>query len=83
MLNISHNTIKDKEGVASMNSFKILEQRNIRRKLIKILYMMGAIGIVILFLPWTQNIRSHARVTALKPNQRPQTIHSIIAGRIE
>lgn len=83
MLNITHNTIKDKEEIASMNSFKILEQRNIRRKLIKILYAMGAIGIVILFLPWTQNIRSQARVTALKPNQRPQTIHSIIAGRIE
>ncbi|MFA9221818.1 MAG: HlyD family secretion protein, partial [Sediminibacterium sp.] len=28
-------------------------------------------------------IRSNAKVTALKPYQRPQTIHSIIAGRIE
>jgi multidrug efflux pump subunit AcrA (membrane-fusion protein) len=34
-------------------------------------------------LPWTQNIKSVSKVTALKPNQRPQTIHSIIAGRIE
>jgi membrane fusion protein, adhesin transport system len=83
MLNITHNTISDKEEISSMNSFRILETRNVQRKLIKILYMMGAIGIIILFLPWTQNIRSHAKVTALKPNQRPQTIHSIIAGRIE
>ena len=36
-----------------------------------------------MFLPWTQNIRSNAKVTALRPDQRPQTIHSIIAGRIE
>lgn len=36
-----------------------------------------------LFLPWTQNIRSKGMVTALRPDQRPQTIHSIIAGRIE
>jgi multidrug resistance efflux pump len=36
-----------------------------------------------LFLPWTQNIRSKGLVTALRPDQRPQTIHSIIAGRIE
>ncbi len=83
MLNITHNTISDKEEISSMDSFRILERRNVHRKLIKILYMMGAIGIVIMFLPWTQNIRSHAKVTALKPNQRPQTIHSIIAGRIE
>jgi multidrug resistance efflux pump len=36
-----------------------------------------------MFIPWTQNIRSRGKVTTLKPDQRPQTIHSIIAGRIE
>ena len=36
-----------------------------------------------MLLPWTQNIRSRGQVTTLKPDQRPQTIHSIIAGRIE
>ena len=35
------------------------------------------------FLPWTQNIRSGGNVTALNPSQRPQTINSVIAGRIE
>ena len=35
------------------------------------------------FLPWTQNIRSQGAVTTLKPNQRPQTIQSVIGGRIE
>jgi len=41
------------------------------------------IGIVILFLPWTQNISGTGAVTTLKPDQRPQTIHSSIAGKIE
>jgi multidrug resistance efflux pump len=36
-----------------------------------------------MFIPWTQNIRAIGNVTTLKPDQRPQTIHSVIAGRIE
>ncbi len=36
-----------------------------------------------LFLPWTQNIRARGVVTSLAPEQRPQTIPSILAGRIE
>jgi len=83
MLNITHNTIKDKESLERLNSFQILATRINNRKLIKTLYVVGIIVLIVLFLPWTQNIRSSARVTALKPNQRPQTIHSIIAGRIE
>ena len=46
------------------------------------LYFFG-IMLVILFLPWTQNIDSPGTVTALSPNNRPQTVHSIIGGRIE
>lgn len=83
MLNISHNSIKDKEYLEQLSSFRVLAARVNDRKLITVLYVIGAIMLIILFLPWTQNIRSNAMVTALKPNQRPQTIHSIIAGRIE
>lgn len=36
-----------------------------------------------LFLPWTQNIRAAGNVTALKQEQRPQQINTIIGGRIE
>jgi adhesin transport system membrane fusion protein len=46
------------------------------------LYFFGML-LVILFLPWTQNIDSPGTVTALSPNNRPQTVHSIIGGRIE
>ncbi|HVG11869.1 MAG TPA: HlyD family efflux transporter periplasmic adaptor subunit [Flavisolibacter sp.] len=38
---------------------------------------------LILFLPWTQNIRAKGTVTALKQEQRPQQINTIIGGRIE
>ena len=46
------------------------------------LYVFGIL-LIILFLPWTQNIDSPGTVTALSPNNRPQTVHSIIGGRIE
>ncbi len=36
-----------------------------------------------LFLPWTQNIRARGSLTSLSPDQRPQTIHAVIPGRIE
>lgn len=35
------------------------------------------------FLPWTQNIQTNGNITTLLPEQRPQTIHSTIPGRIE
>ncbi len=38
---------------------------------------------VFLFLPWTQNIQSNGKVTTLLPEDRPQTIQSAIAGRVE
>ncbi len=43
---------------------------------------LGLIFLILLFLPWQQNIRGNGRVTALSPSNRPQTIETIIAGRI-
>ncbi|MCB0637916.1 MAG: HlyD family efflux transporter periplasmic adaptor subunit [Lewinella sp.] len=42
-----------------------------------------AVALVILFLPWRQNIQSTGTVTTLDPSDRPQTIQATIAGRIE
>jgi multidrug resistance efflux pump len=40
-------------------------------------------GVVVLFMPWTQNIESSGKVTTLHPEGRPQTITSRIGGRVE
>lgn len=45
--------------------------------------IIGAVVLIGLFLPWTQNIRARGTVTSLSPDQRPQTIHAIIPGRLE
>ncbi len=38
--------------------------------------------LIILFLPWTQTIRAKGSVIALRQEQRPQEINTIIGGRI-
>lgn len=38
--------------------------------------------VIILFLPWTQNIRTNGSVTTLRLEQRPQEMNTIIAGRV-
>ncbi len=40
-------------------------------------------GLVVMFLPWQQNIHGEGKLTALTPQDRPQTIQNAIAGRIE
>jgi multidrug resistance efflux pump len=40
------------------------------------------IFMLMLSLPWTQNIQSEGNVSTLNPQQRPQQINSVIAGRI-
>lgn len=39
--------------------------------------------LLVLFVPWTQNIRSAGKLTTLTPQDRPQTVQTVIAGRIE
>ncbi len=38
--------------------------------------------VIIMFLPWTQNIRGKGSITTLKQEQRPQELNSIIPGKI-
>lgn len=82
MLNISNNNHVG-ESIKNYSTFKTLSDRPHYKILNKIIIGVSILGIIILFLPWTQNISGTGSVTTLKPDQRPQTIHSAIAGRIE
>lgn len=46
------------------------------------LFGLLAAVLVILFLPWTQNIRAIGSVTTSRQEQRPQQLNTIIPGRI-
>ncbi len=37
---------------------------------------------IVMFLPWTQNIRSTGSITTLRQEQRPQQINTIIPGKL-
>ncbi len=83
MLNISGNKKAPIEAIANYSSIKYLSDRPHYKILNKIIIGLCVIAFLMLFLPWTQNISGTGAVTTLKPNQRPQTIHTAIAGRIE
>jgi multidrug resistance efflux pump len=83
MLNISPNSVSERVDTTKYTAFGKVVSKASNRALVKILFGMLILILVIMFLPWTQNIRSRGYVTSLKPDQRPQTIHSVIAGRIE
>ena len=71
--------IKKKVELASFNYIYRMNQRsNIRYWFIGIVL----VGVVILLLPWTQNIKTIGKVTTLYQEQRPQEVHSPIPGKI-
>lgn len=83
MLNISNNKLNKKVSLQQFESGKMTLERNYGKYFRKFLLAAAIIGIIVLFLPWTQNISGQGLVTTLTPDQRPQTIQSQIPGRIE
>ncbi len=83
MLNISESKITESIPFSGAKSLIMTLPIKQERRRVRILLGLVFAFFIMLFLPWTQNIRSKGYVTALRPDQRPQTIHSVIAGRIE
>ena len=81
MLQISENKVS-----VDTSKYKAFDKANLSKSNVnfrRFLLVLFSILFIILFLPWTQNIRAKGYVTTLTPDQRPQTIHATIAGRIE
>ncbi len=83
MLNISQNTLNKKVDLSGYNATKKVFHRKHYKYFNRFLKIFAVTVVVILFLPWTQNISGDGFLTTLKPDQRPQTIQSPIPGRIE
>lgn len=58
-------------------------QHSYQKKTRQLIYYIIFIAIGVMFLPWTQTVQSSGKVTTINPEDRPQTIPSRIAGRIE
>lgn len=82
MLNISKNKSR-LQNLEKFSTVKNLANRPHYRILNKIIAAISMLVLIAVFLPWTQNISGAGFVTTLKPGQRPQSIQSVISGRLE
>ncbi|MBI1222547.1 MAG: HlyD family efflux transporter periplasmic adaptor subunit [Bacteroidetes bacterium] len=53
------------------------------RRFSRVLFFFLGLGIVLLFMPWTQNVFMQGNLTTLEPETRPQEIQSVIEGKID
>ncbi|WP_243471061.1 HlyD family secretion protein [Winogradskyella sp. MH6] len=83
MLNISHNQLNKTVDIKGSKSGQRVFHGRYYKYFNRFLGAFAIMGIIILFLPWTQTITGRGNVTTLTPEQRPQTIQSPIPGRIE
>ncbi|MCG1036733.1 HlyD family secretion protein [Polaribacter sargassicola] len=84
MLNISNNhQLNKKVDLKQFKSGKKIFSKKYYKAFNKFLIVFSVLILIILFLPWTQNISGNGVVTTLTLEQRPQTIQSQIPGRIE
>jgi len=83
MLKLSRHSIGKELRYDSLYSLRSLRTPRAGKILAKWLVALALLFLIVLFLPWQQNIRGNGQVTALNPVNRPQTVEAIIAGRIQ
>jgi len=74
--------IKNWEELSLQTNSKILQAKG-PKILGKVMLILLFLFIVLLLLPWRQTIPGRGTVTALRPEDRPQTVQNQIGGRIE
>ena len=72
-----------KKRVIENEDFLLKDSVWVSPKMYKKLRWFFVFFILILFLPWQQNIQATGKVTTFLPEGRPQEIHSNIAGRVK
>lgn len=83
MLNLSRNRVNKIIEQEKLYSLRAIKTPRAGRILARWLMVLGVIFLIMLFVPWQQNVRGTGKVTAFDPMNRPQTIQSAIAGRIQ
>ena len=82
MLNITKNSLNEKIDLTKYKAGKKVFHGKHFKYFNRFLKFFALFGIIVLFLPWTQTISGTGVVTTLSPEQRPQTIQSVIPGQI-
>ena len=84
MLNLSNQVIDEQEFADyPLKTLKELPHPRSSRRLGRWMLFFLILTIIVMFLPWRQNINGTGNVTAITPQDRPQSLQNAIAGRIE
>lgn len=84
MLNLSNHRVNEALFEKyPLKTLRALPQSDGGRNLGRWMLFFLGVGLVVMFLPWQQNSSGEGTITALTPQDRPQTIQNAIAGRIE
>ncbi|MEX1189817.1 MAG: HlyD family efflux transporter periplasmic adaptor subunit [Bacteroidia bacterium] len=83
MLHISPKSVEKQIDKSKLYSIKLVSTPRTGKLITYWLIGILLLLIIILFVPWQQNVSGKGQLTALSPQERPQTIQSPIAGRIE
>ncbi|HLO45700.1 MAG TPA: HlyD family efflux transporter periplasmic adaptor subunit [Leadbetterella sp.] len=78
-LNTSFENIDEDAKVSSFSSIYHIDQKSSLRK-----WFLGIVifAVIVLVLPWTQNIRSNGNITTLRQEDRPQEVNTVIPGKV-
>lgn len=82
MLNISKSPIKGFD-FSGYRSGATIFNRSYFSSFNRFLLVFSIVLVIMLFLPWTQNLTGKGYVTTLQPDKRPQTMQSPIPGKID
>lgn len=63
-------------------AYQHVYRQHVKNRIQKWFFLLLAVCLSFLFLPWTQNIRATGTVTTLRQEQRPQQINTIIGGKV-
>lgn len=77
----SHSTLD--VTIPPLSAARLLNRADRHARFSRIVLALGVALVVVLFLPWQQNVQGKGVVTALRPQDRPQVVPTVIAGRIE
>lgn len=83
MLNISQKRLIHKVDIDDFPSGKRVMERRHYKYFNRFLTGAVIFLVICLFLPWTQNVSGNGFVTTLTPDQRAQTLQSVIPGKVE
>lgn len=84
MLNISkNNSVQPELTEKNFSSLKYVENKVSGKVFKRIAIITLIVTLIMMFVPWTQNIQTYGKVITLSPEQSPQTLNTSISGTVD